>query len=73
MISIILALHLPQTEASDLMAKFKRVDWAGAIFLILTVFPLVRFRQRWKRIVERLSHYLLTCRFPDLFHLLRFY
>ena len=55
MISVTLALHLPQTEASDLMAKFKRVDWAGAIFLILTVFRvphLVRSRQRWKRIVE---------------------
>ena len=41
MISVTLALHLRQTEASDLMAKFKRVDWAGAIFLILTVFPLL--------------------------------
>ena len=40
-ISVTLALHLPKTEASDLMAKFKRVDWAGAIFLILTVFSLL--------------------------------
>ena len=40
-ISVTLALHLPKTEASDFMAKFKRVDWAGAIFLILTVLPLL--------------------------------
>ena len=38
-----------QTDVSDLMVKFKRVDWAGAISLILTVFsPLVCFIQRWK-------------------------
>ena len=41
-VSVTLALHLPKTEKdSDMMAKFKRVDWAGAIFLILTVFPLL--------------------------------
>jgi hypothetical protein len=40
-ISVTLALHLPKTEASDLMAKFKRVDWAGAISLVLTVFLLL--------------------------------
>ena len=40
-ISVTLALHLPKTEASDLMAKFKRVDWAGAISLILAVFILL--------------------------------
>ena len=40
-ISVTLALHLPKTEASDLMAKFKRVDWAGALFLVLTVLPLL--------------------------------
>ena len=40
-ISVTLTLHLPKTEASDLMAKFKRVDWAGAISLILTVFLLL--------------------------------
>ena len=64
----LLALHLPKTEASNLMAKFKHVDWAGAISLVL---PLARFIQKWKCIVERLSHHLLTCRFPNLFHLLR--
>ena len=57
-----LALHLPKTEASNLMAKFKHVDWAGTISLVL---PLARFIQKWKCIVERLSHYLLTCRFPQ--------
>ena len=40
-ISVTLALHLPKTEASDLMTKFKRVDWAGAVSLILTVFLLL--------------------------------
>lgn len=40
-ISVALALHLPKVEASDLMAKFKRVDWAGAVSLILTVFFLL--------------------------------
>ena len=43
-VSDTLALHLPKTEASYLVAKFKRVDWAVAISLILTVFlfPLYR-------------------------------
>ena len=40
-ISVTLALHLPKTEASDLMTKFKRVDWVGAVSLILTVFLLL--------------------------------
>ena len=41
-VSVTLALHLPKTEKdSDMMAKFKRIDWAGAIFLILTVFRLL--------------------------------
>lgn len=40
-ISVTLALHLPKTETSDLMVKFKRVDWAGAASLILTVFSLL--------------------------------
>ena len=40
-ISVTLALQLPKTDTSDLMVKFKRVDWAGAISLILTVFLLL--------------------------------
>lgn len=40
-LSVSLALHLPKTETSDFMANFKRVDWAGAISLILTVFFLL--------------------------------
>ena len=42
-ISVALALYLPKTQASDLMAKIKRVDWAGAIstvFLLLFAFKL---------------------------------
>ncbi|KAF8811629.1 MFS general substrate transporter [Phlegmacium glaucopus] len=39
-VSVTLALHLPKVEASDLTAKLKRVDWAGAVSLILTLFLL---------------------------------
>ena len=39
--SVTLALHLPKAEASDFVAKFKRVDWAGAVSLILSMFFLL--------------------------------
>ena len=40
-LSVALALHLPKIEASDFMTKLKRVDWAGAVSLLFTVFFLL--------------------------------
>jgi hypothetical protein len=56
------------------MAKFKRVDWAEAISLILTVFLLLFALDRVGNVSwnDRLTIYS-PCRFPDLFHLLRRY
>ena len=73
-ISVSLALHHPKTDASDLMVKFKLVDWAGTRSLILTVFLLL-FASDRGGIVSWYDH-LNICtlaRFPDLFHLLRCY
>jgi hypothetical protein len=67
-ISVTLALHLPKTETSDLMAKFKRVDWAGAISLILTVFSLLFALDRGGNVSwnDPLTIYSLTA-FPIFF------
>ena len=50
------------------MAKFKRVDWAGAIFLILTVFPLLFALDRGGNVSwnDRLTIYSLAA-FPICF------
>ena len=66
--SVTLALHLPKTEASDLMAKFKRVDWAGAVSLILTVFLLLFALDRGGNVSwnDRLTIYSLAA-FPFSF------
>ncbi|KAJ7432030.1 MFS general substrate transporter [Mycena galericulata] len=40
-ISVSLALHLPQRDTSDLKTKLKRVDFSGAISLVLCVFFLL--------------------------------
>ncbi|KAJ7473365.1 member of the major facilitator superfamily [Mycena latifolia] len=40
-IAVSLALHLPQTEASDFKTKLKRVDFSGALSLVLCVFCLL--------------------------------
>ena len=67
-ISVTLALHLPKTESSDLMAKFKRVDWAGAISLISTVFVLLFALDRGGNVSwnDRLTIYSLAA-FPICF------
>lgn len=39
--SVSLALHLPKLDQSNFSAKLKRVDFAGAVTLILTVFLLL--------------------------------
>lgn len=64
-VSVTLALHLPKPETSDLMAKFKRVDWAGATFLILTVFFLLLALDRGGNVSwnDRLTIYSLVA-FP---------
>ena len=59
-ISDTLALHLPKTEASYLMAKFKRVHWAGAISLILTVFLLLFPLDRSGTTVSPFTHSRLS-------------
>lgn len=41
MASVSLALKLPKTSNADFVAKLKRVDFTGAIFLVLTVFSLL--------------------------------
>jgi hypothetical protein len=40
-VSVSLALHLPKTDSSDLSTKLMRVDFGGAITLVLTVFFLL--------------------------------
>ncbi|KAJ6500918.1 MFS general substrate transporter [Mycena sanguinolenta] len=40
-ITVSFALHLPQTETSDLKAKLKRVDFSGALSLVFCVFFLL--------------------------------
>ncbi|KAJ7084610.1 member of the major facilitator superfamily [Mycena belliarum] len=40
-ITVSLALHLPQTDTSDLKTKLKRVDFSGALSLVLCVFCLL--------------------------------
>ncbi|KAF8811625.1 member of the major facilitator superfamily [Phlegmacium glaucopus] len=61
-VSVTLALHLPKVEASDLKAKLKRVDWAGAVSLILTVFFLLFALDRGGNVSwnDRLTIYSLT-------------
>ena len=67
-ISDTLALHLPKTEASYLMAKYKCVDWAGAISLILTVSLLLFALDRGGNVSwnDRLTIYSLAA-FPIYF------
>ena len=57
----LLASHLPKTGASDLMANFKYVDWAGAVSLISTVFLLLFALDRDGNVswIDRLTIYLL--------------
>ena len=40
-IAVSFALHLPKKESGDFVAKLKRVDFGGALSLILTVFFLL--------------------------------
>ncbi|KAF8960437.1 member of the major facilitator superfamily [Flammula alnicola] len=40
-IAVSLALHLPKIESGDFTAKLKRVDFGGAISLVLTIFFLL--------------------------------
>ncbi|KAG2003052.1 membrane transporter [Coprinopsis cinerea AmutBmut pab1-1] len=40
-ISVSLSLHLPKIDSGDLVAKFKRIDFIGAVTLIITVFLLL--------------------------------
>lgn len=40
-ISVSFALHLPKIDSSDFSAKIRRVDFGGAIVLVLTVFFLL--------------------------------
>jgi hypothetical protein len=40
-ISVSFALHLPKVDTSDFSAKLRRVDFGGAIVLVLTVFFLL--------------------------------
>ncbi|CAK5279000.1 unnamed protein product [Mycena citricolor] len=40
-ISVSFALHLPESDTSDLKSKLKRVDFPGAFALVLTVFFLL--------------------------------
>ncbi|KAJ7663659.1 MFS general substrate transporter [Mycena rosella] len=40
-ISVSFALHLPQTDTSDFKTKLKRVDFSGALSLVLCVFFLL--------------------------------
>lgn len=41
MISVTLALHLPKKESSHFTTKLKRIDFSGALVLIITVFSLL--------------------------------
>ncbi|KJA21585.1 hypothetical protein HYPSUDRAFT_67708 [Hypholoma sublateritium FD-334 SS-4] len=40
-LAVSLSLHLPKVESGDFVAKLKRVDFGGAISLVLTVFFLL--------------------------------
>ncbi|KAG5643966.1 hypothetical protein DXG03_009317 [Asterophora parasitica] len=40
-IAVSLALHLPKVDNSDVYAKLKRIDFAGSLALILTIFTLL--------------------------------
>ena len=40
-LAVSISLHLPKVESGDFMAKLKRVDFGGAISLVLTVFFLL--------------------------------
>lgn len=45
-VSVSVALHLPHTSNTDFKAKIKRVDFAGAVALILTIFSLLYALER---------------------------
>ena len=69
-ISVTSSIASSKTRSPDLVAKVKRMEWAGAVSLILTVFILLFALDRGGNICSvlgRQSYHLLAGHFPNLF------